>query len=112
MVILWTFWFIVLDFVTGFIKAVTQKNVKSSKLRQGLYHKAGFIITIILAVTVDYGQHYYGVTTIVPVTLPACIYITITEITSIIENVSIINPQIVPDKLKSILNVFKGGVKK
>lgn len=92
--------FIVLDFVTGLVKAFKEKNYCSSIMREGLFHKCGNILCIVFATLVDYAQTYIDLGVSVPVTAGVCAYIVLMEIGSIIENVCAINPEILPDKLK------------
>lgn len=93
--------FILLDFITGLVKAFKNKEYTSSLMREGLYHKAGSILVIVFASLVDYAQMYLDLGVTVPVTLSVCGYIVLMEIGSIIENVCLINPEIMPDKLKA-----------
>lgn len=105
MVYIITLCFIVFDFVSGFIKAIKNKEVSSKILREGIFHKGGFIMLVCLATLIEYGQGYVFDTTI-PVVMPCCVYICITEITSILENISKINPAILPEKLQEIFANF------
>lgn len=93
--------FILLDMITGLIKAFKNKEYNSSIMREGLFHKAGSILVIVFGALVDYAQGYMDIGISIPVALSLCIYIVMMEIGSIIENVCLINPQILPDKLKS-----------
>ena len=92
--------FIVLDMVTGLVKALKEKNYCSSVMREGLFHKFGSILCIVFAVLIDYAQGFIDLGVTIPVTLGVCTYIVLMEVGSIIENISAINPEIVPDKLK------------
>ena len=49
---------IVLDVVVGFAGAVRNKDVQSAKLRDGLWHKAGFVGLIALAYVTQYATLY------------------------------------------------------
>ncbi len=100
MVYVVTMAFIMLDMITGLIKAFKEKNYTSSIMREGLFHKCGSIICIVLGALVDYAQRFIDLGVTVPVAISICIYISLMEIGSIIENVGKINPQIIPDKLK------------
>ena len=93
--------FILLDLITGLIKAFKEKSYTSSLMREGLYHKAGSILIIGFGVLVDYAQTLLDIGVTVPITLPICAYIVLMEIGSIIENICLINPQIMPDKIKA-----------
>lgn len=99
--------FIVLDFVTGIIKAIKEKNFSSTVMRQGLYHKAGSIAVIVFGVLVDYAQGYVDTGISIPVKDILCSYIITMEIGSIFENVCAINPEIVPAKLQQYFEKLK-----
>lgn len=92
--------FIVLDMITGIIKAFKEKNFTSSIMREGLFHKSGSVLCVVLGVGVDYAQRFMDLGVMIPIALPICVYISLMEIGSIIENVCTINPQIMPEKLK------------
>lgn len=93
--------FILLDMVTGIIRAFKEKEYTSSIMREGLFHKCGSILCVAFGVLVDYSQTVLDLGVSVPVALSICTYIILMEIGSIIENVCSINPEILPDKIKS-----------
>lgn len=93
--------FIVLDMVTGLVKAFKEKSYTSSVMREGLFHKCGSILCIVFGFLVDYAQLYMDLGVTIPVTSAICSYIILMEIGSIIENVCAINPEILPEKIKS-----------
>lgn len=97
-----TFAFIALDFVTGLTKAIATRTFSSTKMRQGLFHKAGLVLCMILGFLVDYAQGYLDLGITVPVAGAICVYICLMEISSVIENVCRINPDILPDKLTGL----------
>ena len=103
--------FILLDLITGLIKAFKEKSYSSTVMREGLYHKGGSIICIVLATLIDYGQHFLDFGFSVPLTIPICVYICLMEIGSIVENVSTINPELLSDKLKSYFFKLSGNDK-
>lgn len=99
-----------LDLVTGIAGAIRDgEQIKSSKLRDGLFKKVGFIFCYVLAIAINYAETFltlpFGVD-LVPV---ICTYAIVTEVVSIIENISKINPNILPDKLKELLGYNEGG---
>ena len=100
MVYLITAGFILLDMITGIVKSFKEKNYTSSVMREGLFHKCGSVICVIFGVLVDYSQTFIDLGVTIPIALPICAYIILMEIGSIIENVCIINPHIMPTKLK------------
>ena len=93
--------FIVLDMVTGIVKAFKEKNYCSSVMREGLFHKCGSILCIVFATLVDYAQCFVDIGVTVPVTNGVCVYVVLMEAGSIIENVCAINPDIMPGKIKA-----------
>lgn len=93
--------FILLDMVTGLVKAFKEKDYTSSVMREGLFHKSGSILCIMFGVLVDYAQTFIDLGVSIPVAISICSYVCLMEIGSIIENVVTINPEIMPDKLKA-----------
>lgn len=98
--------FIILDLITGLVKAVKDKKYKSTKMRTGLFHKCGSLLCIVFGCLVDYAQNYIDIGITIPVAIAVCAYIVIMEIGSIIENIIEINPEIMPEKLKGIFSIF------
>ena len=69
------FAFIVLDFLTGLIKAFATNSFISTKMREGLFHKVGLILCMILGVLVDYAQGYIDLGVSVPVAAVVCVHL-------------------------------------
>lgn len=93
------------DFATGIIKGVKKKNVSSSKMRDGLFKKSGYLIIYIVCYMIDkYGKDI-GLDLSFSTLSPVICYAVITEIISILENVHGINPNILPDKILEILKL-------
>lgn len=102
--------FIVMDCITGIIKAVKNKAFSSSIMREGLFHKLGSLFAIVLGFFVDYAQTVIDLGYTVPIAIPICVYIATMEIGSIIENISAINSQLIPTKLSQFFSkIDKGG---
>lgn len=99
-----TGFFILFDLATGIIKAFKEKDFKSYKMRQGLFHKCGSLLCVVFGIGVDLAQNYMDLGVSIPVSSAICGYITLMEVGSIIENICIINPEIMPNKL---LQFFK-----
>lgn len=95
-----------LDLVTGFIAALKNKKVESSKLRDGLFKKVGFMFCYFIGWLVDTQGYRVGfnITNVLPIII---LYSCTTELVSIIENICKINPDILPEKLMSIFNLKK-----
>lgn len=105
-----TFGFIVLDFVTGLIKACKSSSFKSSMMREGLFHKMGEVLCVALGILVQCAEGYLNLGINLPVASAVCTYIVLMEIGSAIENIGAINPDLVPAKLRKIIGV--GGDEK
>lgn len=111
MIVIVTGAFVVLDMITGVIKAIKNKAFKSSVMREGLFHKCGSALCIVFGFLVDYAQRFLDLGIVIPVASAICVYICLMEVGSILENISGINPEIVPEKIRSIMAHGNGGVK-
>ena len=86
--------FVVTDYVTGIVKAIMAGNLSSSKMRAGLGHKFAYLILILVAYMID------TVSVHVDLGLPVHVYlvtvggICLIELTSILENITEINPEL------------------
>lgn len=109
---------IVFDILSGWVKGVSTHSFETRIMREGLWHKVGSVMAIMLFVGIDVFQIYIDLASAIgfniKVTPPICIYIILMELMSIIENISVINPEIMPAKIISILGIkdqiekFKG----
>jgi len=97
--------FNVLDLLTGIISAVRMKDLQSSKLRDGLFKKVGFMICYFLAWLIDTYGTIVGFNLNVAILPIIVLYACTTELVSILENVAKINPDILPEKLTSLFHV-------
>ncbi len=86
--------FVATDYVTGIVKAIMAGNLSSNKMRAGLGHKFTYLILILVAYMIDtVGTH-------VDLGLPVHVYpvtvggICLIELTSILENITEINPEL------------------
>lgn len=92
------------DLVTGLLSAVKLKEIQSSKLRDGIFKKAGFLICYFLALMIDKYGNEVGFNldfNLLPIILG---FVCLTEVVSIIENISKLT-NIVPDKLLSLFHI-------
>ena len=101
--------FIALDFITGMVKAIGTKNFSSTKMRQGLYHKVGLVLCIVLGVLIDYAQRVLDLGFSLPMATTICVYIVLMEIGSIAENILDINPELKGGKIAVLFESFKKG---
>lgn len=98
-----------LDLITGIIGAIRDgEQIKSSKLRDGLFKKVGFIFCYMLGIAINYAESYLALPFGVDLVPVICTYAIITEVVSIVENISKINPDILPEKLKELIG-YNGG---
>lgn len=94
-----------LDLVSGIIGAIRNKDLESGKLRDGLFKKAGFILCYFAAWLVDTQGGVIGFTLGVKILPIIVLYACTTELVSIIENICVINPDFVPEKLKEMFHI-------
>lgn len=97
--------FIAFDFLTGIIKAIYNKSIDSSIMRDGLIHKTAFVLVMILGALCEIviGRIDIGIT--VPLLVPICVYIILTEIASILENIIELNPSLAKSSIFKLFNV-------
>lgn len=86
--------FILFDIVTGLITAFYHRNLNSTKLRMGLYHKMSEILTVIGAAGLEYGLQYINLNIDIPIVKGVVTYICVMELISIMENLGELNPQL------------------
>lgn len=99
--------FIILDVITGLGKAFKNKEYNSTNMRKGLYHKCGSILCIVFSALVELSQRYIDIGVSLPILNVVCGYIILMEITSIVENICELNPEIMPDKLLQYFEKLK-----
>ena len=100
---------IVMDYITGIAAAASRGDIQSNKMREGLWHKLGEVGAIILAYLVAEEGHYIGLPYQIDLLIPSVIiWISVMEVTSIIENIAILNPELAGD---GFLKIFKKTTK-
>lgn len=100
-----TLGFITLDLLTGFAQAVARKSVSSSKMRDGLWHKCGFVLTMLLAAMIEWAMRYIDLGFTLPLFIPVCVFIMLTEIMSIFENICKLSPDLAGSKLAQLFKI-------
>jgi len=82
------------DIITGILKAGYNRNFNSTKMREGGYHKVSEIVAMIGAGLAEYFDisGRFGIS--LPILGAVSGYIVLTEIISIIENISEIDPNL------------------
>lgn len=94
-----------LDLVTGIISAIKDKDIQSAKLRDGLFKKVGFMLCYFVAWLVDTEGALIGFKFGVEMLPIIILYVCTTELVSILENISKINPNILPEKLMELFHI-------
>lgn len=97
--------FHVIDLVVGFIGGVKNKDVQSSKLRDGMFKKVGFLFCYLIAFLIDHFGGMIGFQIVVPILPVIVLYAVTTEIVSIVENLHKINPDLLPEKLLGFFHI-------
>lgn len=100
--------FIVLDIVTGIVKAFATSGFDSSIMRQGFFHKLGEVFSVTLALAADIGLPEIGIPLDAHLSGLCCIYLVLMEIGSIVENIGTVNPDLV-GPLNNIFAKLRGG---
>lgn len=97
-----TLCFIVMDFASGFIQALANKDVQSEKLRKGLFHKCGFTLAIVFGLMCEWAMQFVDLGFNVPIASVVCSYIILTEVMSILENLGKLSPELASTGFMSI----------
>ncbi len=98
--------FIVFDILTGLVGSIMTNTYKSTKMREGLFHKLGEYFAVGFAYGCEYAFPYVGISMNIPICTSVVIYIVIMETGSIVENITVISPD-----LKRILTKTFGDYK-
>ena len=87
--------FIILDMLTGIIYAFKSTTFSSSILREGFFHKVALVVVMVCAILIEcLILHMPTLGFSVPILVPACVIIIMMEISSILENLVKINPNL------------------
>lgn len=87
--------FIVLDLVSGVASAYARKEVESPKLRQGLWHKVGYFFVVFCAIIIEWAMTQgMDLGFSLPLVMPICVWISLMEVVSTLENAAKINPEL------------------
>lgn len=99
------------DYLTGIIKAITQGNLSSEKMRTGLGHKLAYLILTAMTWFIDVLNTHLSLG--FPIDVFTCVVsgVCLIEITSIIENITAINPELENAPFMSIFSQNSGTPK-
>ena len=105
---------IVLDFVTGIIKAkATDEGLSSKKAWKGFWRKVALLAGLSFGIFLDYAvatvlaEAGIAINVSMPFSLVIACYIVLNECISIAENLYLINPYIMPKWISKFLRVAK-----
>lgn len=98
--------FMLLDIITGFVKAVVNKTVDSQVMKTGIWHKCGFIMSIVFACLCEISIGYVDMGFAFPMVTAVCGYLIATECVSILENLAKISPELANAKF---MGIFKSN---
>ena len=100
--------FILLDIITGLIKALYQGNMDSTILRKGLFHKLSEAIATGCAGLFEYLANYFEFGFELPLVKVVAGYICLMEFMSVCENLAEVNPAL-RKLFEPYLGKLKGG---
>lgn len=86
--------FIITDYITGIIGAVMHGNLSSTKMREGLGHKFAYLCVFFIAWFIDFEMRHIDIGFHGALTPIVTIGIVLIELSSIIENIGKINPEL------------------
>lgn len=85
--------FVAFDVTSGLIKAFATNTFTSTKVKEGIFHKAALILIIIMSAAIDILTGFIpSMPFTVPLTQGCCLLIIGMECMSVLENVCAINP--------------------
>lgn len=92
--ILAVFVFAIMDYITGVIGAIMHGNLSSTKMREGLGHKFAYLCVFFVAWFIDFEMKHIDIgfhSALTPIVTIGIVFI---ELSSIIENIGKINPDL------------------
>lgn len=101
--------FIIVDYVTGIAKAILNNTLSSQKMRQGLWHKFAYLTLTLVTYFVDMINLHVDLG--LPVSVFVCTVggISLIELTSILENITAINPELADAPFMSVFAQSTNG---
>lgn len=95
----------VTDMVVGFIVAIINERLSSTKMRNGLLHKVLMLILIFISLVIEIGVSHTGALPYdVPTCEVVCGYIIIMELVSVLENIASGYPELRDSALFKLFN--------
>lgn len=86
---------VITDYLTGITAGCITDGFSSTKMREGLLHKLTYFVAILVCLCIEGLGKYLDLGFVMgsSITTLVCIWICVTEIGSILENMCIINPE-------------------
>ena len=101
--------FIAFDILTGFVKGAVRGSLSSTVMRRGLYHKLAFVLALAFAALVQFATLHFDLPRELGAVFPAiCLYLILTEIVSILENLVEINPELANNRFLGLFGRKEG----
>lgn len=95
-----------LDYITGIINAVMHGNLSSTKMREGLGHKFAYLCVFFIAWFIDFEMGHIDIGFHTALTPLVTVGIVLIELSSIIENIGKINPELTEAKFMKIFTDY------
>lgn len=98
--------FAITDYITGVIGAVMHGNLSSTKMREGLGHKFAYLCVFFIAWFIDFEMEHIDIgfhSALTPIVTIGIIFI---ELSSIIENIGKINPELLQAEFMKIFTDY------
>lgn len=99
--------FMGLDIVTGFTQAAYNKCISSTKMKDGLFHKSGFVLAIVLAALCEYAMIYIDLGFTIPLQNATCLIVILIEVVSNVENICQLSPELANSKFPQMFADIK-----
>lgn len=98
--------FTITDYVTGVIGAVMHGNLSSTKMREGLGHKFAYLCMFFIAWFIDFEMKHIDIGFHSALTSIVTMGIVLIELSSIIENIGKINPELTQAEFMKIFTDY------
>lgn len=96
--------FVTTDYITGIIGAIMHGNLSSTKMREGLGNKFAYLCVFFIAWFIDFEMKHIDIGFRSALTPIVTVGIVLIELSSIIENIGKINPELAQAKFMKIFN--------
>lgn len=104
--ILAVFVFIIVDYITGVVNAAMHGKLSSTKMREGLGHKFAYLCVFFIAWFIDFEMGHINIGFHTALTPIVTVGIVLIELSSIIENIGKINPELAQAKFMKIFTDY------